>query len=90
MPATPLHRIVATACRRAREADENFQGHVMNDILRHHILLDLIERLDGVRDILGRADVDHDVIVHLLTLADNALREAANFLARLREEGLGL
>jgi len=53
-------------------------------ILRHRTLLDLVEQLDSARAIIGRADIDdRDVIVHVLALAHNALREAADFLARL-------
>jgi hypothetical protein len=57
-------------------------------ILADRVLLDLIERLDDVRGILEQADGSE--LAHLQVLADNALREAANYLARLREERLGL
>jgi hypothetical protein len=54
----------------------------IHTILSERALLDLVERLDGVRTLVETADPD----VHLGVIVDNALRVAADFLAELREE----
>ena len=56
----------------------------MNDILRDRIELDLIERLDRVRDDLERADSYE--LERLRVLVDNALRTATDYLVQLREK----
>jgi hypothetical protein len=55
----------------------------MNGILRDRILLDLIERLDRVRENHEQAG-DHE-LAGLRTLVDNALRTASDFLVQVRE-----
>jgi hypothetical protein len=57
-------------------------------ILADRILLDLIERLDRVRDDLEQADGNEHLQMRMLV--DNALRAATDYLARLREERVGL
>jgi hypothetical protein len=58
----------------------------MNDILRARIELDLIERIDLVRDDLEQAG-DHE-LAGLRTLVNNALRAATDYLVELREKRL--
>ena len=59
-------------------------GLAMNHILANRTLIDLIERLDRVRDDLEQAD-DHE-LAGLRVLVDNALRAAVDYLVALREE----
>ena len=56
----------------------------MNDILRDRILLDLIERLDRVRNDLERAHAYE--LADLMVLTDNALHGATDYLVELRAE----
>jgi len=58
----------------------------MNNILTDRILLDLIERLEGVRAQLERSSIIDEVdLTHLPVLTDNALRAAVDYLVELRE-----
>ena len=60
----------------------------MNTILEDRIQLDLIERLERVRDILEEMSTSEMVAGHFQVLADNALRAAIDYLVQLREERL--
>jgi hypothetical protein len=60
----------------------------IGELLRDRILLDLIERLDRVRDDLERTP-DYELVCFRV-LVDNALRAATNYLVELREERRGL
>ena len=55
----------------------------VNTILEDGVLLDLIERLDRVREDHERAD-DYE-LAGLRMLIDNALRTASDFLVQVRE-----
>lgn len=55
----------------------------VNTILEDGVLLDLIERLDRVREDHERAG-DHE-LAGLRMLIDNALRTASDFLVQVRE-----
>jgi hypothetical protein len=54
----------------------------MNDILRDRVLLDLIERLEGVRDVLEQNNTFPRVFV------DNALVATVDYLVALRQRWL--
>jgi hypothetical protein len=56
----------------------------VSPILADRVLLDLIERLDRVRDDLEQAP-DYE-LPRWRMLADNALRVAADYLLELREQ----
>jgi len=57
----------------------------MTTILADRTLLDLIERLEGVRAQLEQLSPATDP-VHFPMLTDNALRAAINYLIELRED----
>jgi len=56
-------------------------------ILADRVLLDLIERLEAVRDILEQ-NPSETALTHLQVLGDNALREAIDYFVELRAERL--
>jgi hypothetical protein len=58
---------------------------ITNAILADRILLDLIERLEEVRDLL---DEEMDVPGYFQILAQNALRATIDYLTQLRERRL--
>ena len=60
-----------------------------NNILADRTLVDLIERLDVVREIHEQADTT-DALLRAQTLVDDALRHATNFLFELRRQQLGI
>jgi len=61
----------------------------MNNILVDRSLVDLIERLDAVRELHEQADTT-DALQRMQTLVDDALRQATNFLFELRRKQLGI
>ncbi|HVI65236.1 MAG TPA: hypothetical protein VM910_22035 [Bradyrhizobium sp.] len=61
----------------------------MNNILTDHILVDLIQQLDAVRDLHEQADTA-DALQRAQTLVDDALRQVTNFLFELRRKQLGI
>ena len=61
----------------------------MNNILTDHILVDLIQQLDAVRDLHEQADTA-DALQRVQILVDDALRQATNFLFELRRKQLGI
>jgi|SRR6516162_1348178 len=56
-----------------------------NTILADRVQLDLIQRLEEVRDTLERMDRDGAPVGSFQTLADNALREVIDYLVAQRE-----
>jgi len=74
-------------CSIAGRASTKVLDRAMTDILADRSLLDLIERLEGVRDDLERAP-DYE-LPRWRMLADNALRAAIDYLTQLREERNG-
>ena len=65
------------------------KGPAMNNILVDRSLVDLIERLDAVRELHEQADTT-DALQRMQTLVDDALRQATNFLFELRRKQLGI
>src|SRR5262245_36866244 len=65
------------------------RGPAMNDRLADRSLVDLIERLDAVRELHEQADTA-DALQRAQTLVDDALRQATNFLFELRRKQLGI
>ena len=65
------------------------KGPAMNNILVDRSLVDLIERLDAVRELHEQADTT-DALQRMQTLVDDALRQATNFLFELRRQRLGI
>ena len=61
----------------------------MNDILADRSLVDLIERLDAVRELHERADTT-DALQRTQPLVDDTLRQATDFLFELRRKQLGI
>jgi len=61
----------------------------MNNILADRSLVDLIERLDAVRDLHEQADTT-DALQRAQPFVDDALRQATNFLFELRRQRLGI
>jgi hypothetical protein len=57
-----------------------------NTILEDRVQVDLIERLERVRDTLETMGSDGTPHVHFQVLADNALRAAVDYLVAQREE----
>jgi len=58
----------------------------MNTILRDRTLLDLIERVEGVRAHLEQLMSPAADPMHFPMLADNALRMVIDYLVELRDE----
>jgi hypothetical protein len=58
-----------------------------NSILADRILIDLIDRLEGVRAAL-ECNLSETMFIRLQILSDNALRGAIEYLVELREERL--
>jgi hypothetical protein len=81
-------RFIEPLTKAVQSSGRNFQSYAMNDILRDRIELDLIERLDRVRDDHEQAH-NHE-LAGLRVLINNALRAAADYLVQLRKERLGL
>src|SRR5262245_16342270 len=60
-----------------------------NTILADRNLIDLIERLDVVRELHEQADTA-DALRRVQTLVGDALRQATDFLVELRRQQLGI